>query len=170
MRFDVAERSLETRERPGAAAVADHARARAEPTVDGATIGREEQDAVGISLHEIGRDLVGFLAQRIPHISWDLTRFVGARHALETNRARRIVAVREREVVRSDRNRKTVGDRAAHAFAFVFRQDELRLERFERRRGVPCLPPPVIPIRSEIRALWRFGGHRRSHGGASLVA
>ena len=55
-------------ERHGALAAADHARARAEAAVDGAAIGREEQDAVGVALDEVRRDLVRDLAQRVGEV------------------------------------------------------------------------------------------------------
>ena len=53
----------------GAVAGADHARARAEAAVDCAAVGRQEQDAIGVSLHEMRRDLVGPLAERVDEVA-----------------------------------------------------------------------------------------------------
>ena len=71
---------------------ADHARARAEAAVHGAAIGREQEDAIRIALHELRRDLVGFFAERVAEIARDLDRLLRAGHALEADRAARIVA------------------------------------------------------------------------------
>ena len=62
------ERGAERLERHGAVAAADHARPRAEAAVDGAAIGREEEDAVRVALHEVRRDLVRHLAERVGHV------------------------------------------------------------------------------------------------------
>ena len=68
VRAQIRERRRERLERHGAAAVADHPRAGAEAAVDGAAIGREEQRAIGVPLHEMRRDLVRDLAERVDEV------------------------------------------------------------------------------------------------------
>ena len=85
------ERRSERLEGHGAVAAADHARAGAEAAVDGAAVGRQEKDAIGVALHEMRRDLVRALAERIDEVARHLVALARVGDALLADRARGIV-------------------------------------------------------------------------------
>ena len=158
MRGDPRERGLEPLERRGPAAVTDHARARAEAAIDGAAIGREEQDAIGVATNEVGSDLVLDLAEGVDHVAVHLARLERTRHALAPDGTRGVVAIAEREVVRRDGDRQALELCAARALDLVGGQLEHLREVFHAARGLAELRVPVVRPgrgRAGVRALAR---------------
>jgi hypothetical protein len=102
----ILERVRELFERAYAASGADQAAAGAEATIDGASIGREEERAIGVATDEVRRDLVIRFAEWVAKITGDLAYFCRYRDDLPPNGARGVVGADERQVVRGRRNGK----------------------------------------------------------------
>ena len=164
MRGDPGERGLEALDRDGTAAVADDARTRAEPAVDGAAVGREEQHAVRIATHEMRRDLVLDLAERVDEVAGDLVGLVDARHALPAHGTRGIVRIAERQVIRGDRDRQPLALGAPRALELLGREVEHACELIDgadalaelslpaARRGEPPAGEPLRHLRAAALA------------------
>ena len=88
-------------------------------------------------------DLVLDFSERIDHVTGDLARLEDARDALQADRARRIVTVAERQVVRRDRDRQPLALGAAGALELVRRQLEDLREILDAARGGAELRVPV---------------------------
>ncbi len=88
------------------AAATDDAAARAEPAIDRAAIGREQECAIRVALDQFRRDLVRFLAQWIAQIAFDLAAFERVRHHLFPDRALFVVRIAQGQVVGRDRDRQ----------------------------------------------------------------
>ena len=154
VRAQVRERRGQRLERHRAAAVADHARPRAEAAVHRAAIGREEQRAIGVPLHQMGGDLVRDLAERIDQIALDLQGFTSVGNALATDGAGGIVAVDERQVVRRDADGHPFARCAGRPFELAFGERERARELLHRGDGVARLPAPVASL---LGVGFRFG-------------
>ncbi len=111
VRPDVREGVGEGVHRARAAALADHARARTEAAVDAAAIGREQKRAIGVSLHQVGRDLVGLFPEGIAQVARYRLRFVRDGDALAADGAVGIRSVDQRQVVGRDGERKAFPQR-----------------------------------------------------------
>jgi hypothetical protein len=66
---------------------------RAITTIEGATIRCDQQGAVWIAADEMWSDFVIFLAERIVEITGHRYAFFSPRHALQPDRARRVVGI-----------------------------------------------------------------------------
>ena len=109
---------------------ADHAAARAVAAVAGASVGDEEEDAVGITVYESGHGHVRVLAAGVGHFAGGDDGFAGARDDLAADRAVGVVRLDEVEVVRRDGEGQLVAGEE-EPFTFVGGQAEMLLGLFE---------------------------------------
>ena len=142
MRGDPSERGLEALDRDRTASVADDPGTRAEPAVDRAAIGGEEKYAIGIASHEVRRDLVIDLSERVDEIARNLARLVDARDALPADGAGFVVAIAERQVIRGDGDRQALALGTTRPLELLRRQVERAGELLDGPNALAELPLP----------------------------
>ncbi len=129
-----------------AAGVADEARAGAIPAVAGATVGDEEEHAVGVAMDETGDGRMGIFTAGVGHFPGGGIGFFDAGDDLPADGAIFVRRVNEVEEVGGDGQREFgVGQERAGAFLGGERGHEA-LELLDRGDAVLELPAPVIPI------------------------
>ena len=155
------ERGGERVERHRAVAAADHARARAEAAVDRAAIGRQEEDAIGIALDEMRRDLVRAFAERVDEVPRHVVALPRVGNALPAYGARGIVAVDEGQVVRRDADREPLALGAPRPFGLARSQRDRTREVVRRADRVPELPAPILVALARSASVEIGDGTRR---------
>ena len=146
MKRDVFDLAIEFRMEIVAAGVADEPRARAVAAIRGATVGDQEQHAVGIAMHQAGHGRMRILAARVAHFPWRGAGFLDARNHLPADRAMLIRRVNQVEKIRRDGQREP-GVRELRAGEFLRRErGHQPPQLFRRRYPVFELPAPVVPV------------------------
>src|SRR5690554_2745100 len=130
--------------RTSPAAFAYHPGARAEAAIDGAAIGREEEDAIGIAADEIGGDFMLHLAERIVEIARRLDRFFFARDDLPPDGAFGIIPVHEAHIIGRDAHREAALEGADHPSALRVCEREMGLDSGKIANRPPRLTSPRL--------------------------
>jgi hypothetical protein len=147
MRLNPRKSRIESDERTCPSAVSDQPGPRAEATVDAASVRGDQQDTVGVASNEMGSDLVGFLAEGVAKVAADGDRLLRTRHALPSDGAIRVRGIAQSEIVGGDRHGHSRGRRTGGPDSLRLGQFQGLVETSYGRHGVPCLPPPIEPIR-----------------------
>src|SRR4029078_7558540 len=111
--------------------------------VDRAAVQRQQQAAIWIAGKDSGGGRVAVLAQRVDRMAWLDLQLARARDHLYAHRARGMVAIDQREVVRRDRDPEVSRCRF-EAGLFLGREGEACRDVLLGRDPVAQLPAPVV--------------------------
>src|SRR5690606_11258248 len=159
MSAQVVERWRQLRKRPRAATVTHHSTARAEAAVDGTAVRREQQRAIGVTLHQRVSNLMCFFAEWVTLITGRLHALFNSRHDLPSDRATRVRA-HQGAVVGRARNGKPAGFGTPRTFELV----RIELQGLRQLSGagqrVLKLPNPIVEALTRHLGERQLGGHQ----------
>ena len=122
-----------------------HARTRTVPAIGGAEAGNQEQNPVGIAVHQPRHGHGSILAARVGHFLRRNQRFLDPRNDLPPDRAIGIVGIDEIEELGRDAHAQLCPGEQ-HPRAFLRREAEVGFQGLEIGDPIAQLPAPIIPL------------------------
>jgi len=171
MRLDVGERRLERRARIAAADRRQGFLAKAEPAIDRALIGREQQHPVGMAMRQSRHGTEGMVGDRIVELAFQLRQFVGRRDDLQPDGIGGVVPIDQIEICFGDTH-LVARRRRLRRCALGWRQRQrIEIAHMPHARAYIVLPGGVAGRRRRVLiigdAAGRFGvcAHRLARAG-----